>query len=76
MRGREPGHGRQVTVPLVKTPALDLGQSPQALGFEHLDAALQRPEILLQARIGYLGDDLRPQRRSDRSQSLEHMFVS
>ena len=66
-----PGSGRQVAIAFERAAAVDLGQSPEALGLERLAGRVQLDEVGLDARVGHVAQRLRAQ-LFDRRPQLAH----
>jgi hypothetical protein len=64
-----------VPIALEQAAPVELGQPPQPLDLEQLDRAMQLGEVLLDHRVGQLGQDLGPQ-RLDRRTQLAHRIHS
>jgi hypothetical protein len=62
-----------VPIPIERAATLDLGQPPERFELELIDDAPDLGEVLLDPRIGQLGERFAAQ-RSDRRPKLAHSF--
>ena len=69
--GDSPGSGRQVAIAFERAAAVELGQSPEAFGFERLAGRVQLDEVGLDPRVGHVAQHLHAQ-LVDRRPQLAH----
>jgi hypothetical protein len=64
----DPGGSRKVAVAFEQPPTVELRKTPQPLSFQLLEGEMQLGEVLLDARVGQIGELLGAERINDRTE--------